>query len=1008
MAFSSRRRIITSVMAASLAVTVYSQDVTKESAVRSLRENSSLQELQKTENEFKLFSAQAQTRINNYIIANNLPDSLAKKLYDVMPDGTPVFMETDNTNSAFTTKTSAIQPGGATGFNLTGEDELIGIWDGGHVRETHEIFTGRASLGDNSYDTSNHATHVAGTLIGNSYANGGTAKGMAPNARLIAHNWFSDFYEASKAVREKNLLISNHSYGMGIDRVSKSALGKYNFYSRGVDDLHANSPYYLQVWSAGNSGVTSDRMYPNRGGYDILNNHKVAKNNVVVAAVHGLSSHDGPEVIKMASFSSWGPTDDGRIKPDISAKGVNVLSAGFKANNDYFTMNGTSMASPNVAGSLLLLQEYSRKNFSSYLRSSTIRGLALHTADEAGNAPGPDYSFGWGLLNMEKAANTLKNIGVSSAVDERVLDDGEVYSFKVRKTSADEALKVSICWTDPAGEINTNGEDDRTPTLVNDLDLRVYDETGTHYPWKLDPAAPSAPATKGDNLVDNIEIVEVESGVDGQVFTVEVSNKNSLAGNGQNFSLIVTGGKHVEGLCNLTQWDNNTPYIKGTEVEHNGEFYKARHWNLNEVPSKANLWGAWEFVKDCNTGTADAPIVNLSTSAVNGEINGLLPITFDASVVSELGLKNVSMRVKSFGKTEYFTPTEGDTYGFTFTPENYGMHSFEFVAVDQFGHKGSQSVNVFVYEATSTPSVALTSHKNSDVVYNEVPFTLKLNAAATIGRDRDVYLSFPEFLQIDRVKLNAENAPAFTYEVTVPAGTPVSDIPVLAEIVEADGTVSATQTVTLKSGSTVKPVVKVLSSTDTLFTTLTPALIKASANDADGSVSKVYLEYTDITGNTATEEMTKVGDNYQVPYTPFYMNGKFKLNVYAVDNVGAAGEKQEILARVSSAETNNAPFVEILLPTPSYVMYGNSTYDRTAVRFSTKTEIEDGPEYIVRSEVYLNGNKVFERDYYKSMSSKGNMAIITPAPGVNDVEVRTLDERGVWGSASTSFQFILR
>ncbi len=1014
MIFSNSRRIITTLMAASLAVAVYSQDATKETAVRSLLENSQLEQLEQTEKEFKVLADQAEKRVQDYVVANNLSDSLARKLYDVLPDGTPLYVQFDNVNSAFTTRTDAIQPEGHTGFNLTGEDELIGMWDEGQVLESHELFTGRVSTGDWSYRKSDHSTHVAGTLVGNAYSNGGIAKGMAPQATLITYDSRGDLWESASAAREKNLLISNHSYGWWVNAVSESDLGKYNGTSSSIDRIHVNAPYYLQVWSAGNGRRIADIIYPDRGGYDILTYQKTAKNNVVVAAVHGVTSHDGPESIKMPDFSSWGPTDDGRVKPDISAKGVFVTSSGIKSNTDYYMNSGTSMASPNVAGSLLLLQEYSRKNFSTYLRSATIRGLALHNADEAGAAAGPDYSFGWGLLNMEKAANALKNIGTSSVVDEKVLDDGEVYTFKVRKTSGNEPLKVSICWTDPMGVANKNGNNDRTPALVNDLDLRVSDDNGTYYPWKLNPAVPAAAATKGDNLVDNIEIIEVDAGVEGQLYTIQVSHKGMLKDSAvsvtpgtQNYSLIVTGGKRVGGLCNLAQWDANTAYVTGEEVEYNNEFYRARHWTKNEIPSNVNLYGPWEFVKNCNDGAADAPVVSLSSSAVNGEVNGLLPITFDASVVSEITLKNVAMRVKSFGKTEYFTPTKDDTYGLTFTPTNYGMHSFEFIAVDQFGRKGSQQVNVFVYEATATPSVSITSHVNNDVVFPEVPFTIDVNAVATIGRDRDVYLTFPAALNIDRVKLDADNAPAFAYELTLPAGTPKMDIPVLAEVVESDGTVSAGQTVTLKSGITEKPAVQVISFTDTLFDTLESAVIKATATDADGSVSKVYIQHLDLSGNVVTKEMAKVGDTYEAPYTPLYRNNVFKVRVFSEDNVGASSDKQEVLARVTSADANSAPAVQILTPEPNLVRHGGLN-EWMYIRFEAKNAAEDGPEYIVRSEVYLNGTKVKVIDYNKAMESGIHGEIIRGfQAGVNTIEVKTLDERGLWGTASTSFQFIV-
>ena len=127
-----------------------------------------------------------------------------------------------------------------------------------------------------------------------------------------------------------------------------------------------------------------------------------AKNILTVGAIDGGDVvPTKPTDIKMSAYSSWGPTDDGRIKPDIVGIGENILSASSNSDDAYVTLTGTSVSAPNVAGSLLLLQEYyARKNYGFMMRSSTLKGLALHTANEAGTTQGPDYQFGWGLLNI--------------------------------------------------------------------------------------------------------------------------------------------------------------------------------------------------------------------------------------------------------------------------------------------------------------------------------------------------------------------------------------------------------------------------------------------------------------------------------------------------------------------------------------------------------------------------------------------------------------------------------
>jgi hypothetical protein len=172
------------------------------------------------------------------------------------------------------------------------------------------------------------------------------------------------------------------------------------------------------------------------------------------------------------------------------------------------------------------------------MRSSTVKGLMLHTASEAGPAPGPDITFGWGLLNVESAAKAISNNGGKSTILEDSLGGGKTFAREFI-ASGSEPLVASICWTDTAG----TPVSDNNPMiqLVNNLDVRLSDGTNTYYPWKLDSTNYNGPALKGDNNRDNIEKIEIANPVPGQKYTLTVSHKGSLYKNGQWFSLIVTG-----------------------------------------------------------------------------------------------------------------------------------------------------------------------------------------------------------------------------------------------------------------------------------------------------------------------------------------------------------------------------------------------------------------------------------------------------------------------------------
>jgi len=255
----------------------------------------------------------------------------------------------------------------------------------------------------------------------------------------------------------------------------------------------------------------------------------------------------------MSSFSSWGPTDDGRIKPDISAKGVNMLSSTGGTNNAYSNFSGTSMAAPNVSGSLILLQQHYNNLNQEFMLASTLRALALHTADEAGNDTGPDYRFGWGLLNTERAAQVISQDSNQSMIITDTLNANDVYTYTF-KADGTQDIAATIAWTDPAAETLPGGNEDlATPSLVNDLDLRISNDGGaTFMPWILDVASPSAAATTGDNVVDNVEKIEIVAPTAGE-YVVRVSHKGQiLIDDSQVFSLILSGIENESFMVSTT------------------------------------------------------------------------------------------------------------------------------------------------------------------------------------------------------------------------------------------------------------------------------------------------------------------------------------------------------------------------------------------------------------------------------------------------------------------------
>ena len=468
-----------------------------------------------------------------------LPNGGNALLVGVFNDGTPKYYTTDNREGAITTRANTVNSGGIAGLDLNGENMIGGVWDGGRVRGTHNLLEDRTSQIDNPGSISNHSTHVSGTMVGSASQVNGQAKGMAPMAELLTYDFSADEPEMTNAAAN-GLLISNHSYGIASSNVPLWYIGYYDSNARDIDRIVYNAPYYLPICSAGNDRQSGEN--PGDGGYDYLTDKSVAKNNIVVAATFEVLEYEDASDVFMSSFSSWGPTDDGRIKPDVSAKGVNMYSSSGASNASYTNMSGTSMATPNVSGSLLLLQQHYNDLNGEYMLASTLRALALHTADEAGFAPGPDYRFGWGLLNTQHAAQVISQDGTESMIITETLDANDVYTYTF-KADGTQVISATIAWTDPAANPLPGGNEDvATPSLVNDLDLRISQDGGvTFLPWVLDVATPTAGATTGDNVVDNVEKIEINTPEAGD-YIVRVSHKGQLLVNdSQVFSLVIEG-----------------------------------------------------------------------------------------------------------------------------------------------------------------------------------------------------------------------------------------------------------------------------------------------------------------------------------------------------------------------------------------------------------------------------------------------------------------------------------
>jgi PKD repeat protein len=511
-------------------------------------------------------------------------DGSIKEAMYVSPTGQIIYNTTYNIGAGRTLSTNKVWPGGTIGTSLTGANmtNRLGIWDGGAVRTTHQELTGRVTQTDGATQLSDHATHVAGTMIASGID--ANAKGMAYAASLKAYDWSNDNSEMMQAAAA-GMLLSNHSYGnvcgwsydqaqarwewfgdRFISTVEDYKFGLYNDDAEAWDDIAFTYPNYLICKAAGNdrgdnlSGATT--WYHADGtlgsgtaplkdggvlGYDCVSTYATSKNILTVGAVNKIGGNTGNGWTKssdvvMSSFSGWGPTDDGRIKPDVVSPGVSIYSTYSSSNTAYSTIQGTSMATPAVTGSLLLVQQhyFARKN--KYMRAASLKGLVIHTADEAGTSEGPDYRFGWGLMNTASAVKFINDSGINK-LEERTLTSGSQQNLQF-SADAGKPLKVTISWTDrPGTPVTSNLLDNTTKMLVNDLDIRLTRQSDNTIfsPFVLDPANPANAATTGDNSLDNIEVISIAAPTTGN-YTLTISHKGTLVGGSQAFSILISNG----------------------------------------------------------------------------------------------------------------------------------------------------------------------------------------------------------------------------------------------------------------------------------------------------------------------------------------------------------------------------------------------------------------------------------------------------------------------------------
>ena len=509
-----------------------------------------------------------------------------------LPEFTPV----NNSNRA-RVQADTVQ---AAPYNLDGSGVTVLVYDAGTARATHEDFQGRLTVHDNS-GMHYHSTHVAGTIGGAGVANP-LYKGMAPGVTMVSYGYQydgSDIFlysnpgdieaDYDQAINTYGADIANNSIGTNTETngFPCSIQGNYGVTSALIDSIVGGSlgaPFRI-VWAAGNERQGSRCDVEGYGDYYSTAPPAGAKNHIAVGAVN--SNND-----TMTYFSSWGPVDDGRLKPDIVAPGCQsnddggVTSCYSTSDTAYGTLCGTSMAAPTTAGCLALLLEDYRAQFPSQPdpRNSTCKILLAHNAVDLGNT-GPDYQYGYGSIRIADTIDFMR----TGEFEENQVDQGDMVTYQIDLPAGTPLLKVTLAWDDVPGTPNVD------PALVNDLDLIVLNPSSQQaYPWTLNPLSPSSPAvqTQADH-VNNIEQVLVNNPAAG-TWTIRVGGTN------------VPAGPQVFSIC-------ATPQLFGGTVNQ-APVVNAGLDQTVELPNVANLDGT---VTD--DGLPDPPgVVTVTWSKVSG------------------------------------------------------------------------------------------------------------------------------------------------------------------------------------------------------------------------------------------------------------------------------------------------------------------------------------------------------------------------------------------------------
>ncbi len=388
------------------------------------------------------------------------------------------------------------------GNRLTGDGVVVGVGDGGALGQ-HIDFEGRnINYATGTYSSfGDHGDKMCGIIGGAGNLNE-KFQGYAPEATIVTQKTFRIFYYLPNYYESDEMVLTNNSYGVSF---SCSNSGSYQYYSNFLDQQMNTYEDVLHMVAAGNYGGLQCESLPT--GYKTVLSHFASAKNVLTV---GGAMLDGT----VWAGSSKGPVQDGRIKPEVLGLSEGLVATG--NNYNYGGMSATSGATANVTGiTTLLYEKYKKLNNDENPKGALIKAILCNTADDGGN-PGPDYAYGFGIVNAKRAAQAIENQNYSFG---QTTMGGETQSYTINVAEGQKELKVMLYWSDAGNAVY--GSD----ALVNDLDVKVIAPDGTEYlPWVLDYINVQNNAVRDFDRINNIEQITLDAPMQGEYTIVVTTN----------------------------------------------------------------------------------------------------------------------------------------------------------------------------------------------------------------------------------------------------------------------------------------------------------------------------------------------------------------------------------------------------------------------------------------------------------------------------------------------------